>query len=574
MEFRNYQEDIRASRDACREKLRWAYSRLTEKHRDDSNNHPGRNIAQLSESANTNIDSGLVKSLLDPGAFSHPVESIEMIETHISWVILTGPFAYKIKKPVKLGFLDFRELSSRLFYCEEEVRLNRPWAPDIYLDVVPISVRAGQPLVGGDGPAVEYAVRMHQFDQDNRLDAQLDANKLSMDDMHELANTIASRHQSANIIGPDGRDENISLIKDAMWENLDALEGQIAKNTLQTLRQWTTTELSKLDQKLKQRFDNGFVRECHGDLHLSNLVRLPTGITAFDCIEFSADFRNIDVMCDIVFLVMDLVSRQRSDLAFRFLNRYLELTGDYSSMEMFTLFFVYRCLVRAKVSAIRSQERKNDNDATSDRSRVRKYCDMAIKHTLERTPSLFVMHGLSGSGKTWLSTKLMSTLPAVRIRSDIERKRMFELDESADSGSGVAQGIYTEAANRELYRLMHELAATILRAGHDIILDASYLRFSEREHAREIAADCNAGSVFIQTRAPVNILRDRIYKRVGSGKEASEADLAVLEYQLENAESLTRAERRAAITLNTCENIGTEDLCRQLRHIVSQPTAV
>ncbi len=529
---------------------------------------------QNSGSSLRHVDSTLIESLLSPEAYDHPVDSIEIIETHISWVILTGPFAYKIKKPVKLDFLDFRELSSRLFYCEDELRLNRRWAPDIYIDVVPISVRAGQPRVGGDGPAVEYALRMHQFEQDKRLDAQLDEVLLSMDDMYELANTIASQHQSAHVVGPDGRDETISLIKNLMWQNVDALDGQLAAEKLQALRQWTARELDRLNPALQRRFDNGFIRECHGDLHLSNLVRLPTGITPFDCIEFTADLRNIDVMADIAFLMMDLISRQRSDLAYRFLNRYLELTGDYESMELFTLYFVYRCLVRAKVAVIRGQERESDSDAKSDRSRVQKYCDMAIKHSLDRAASLIVMHGLSGSGKTWLSTKLMSTLPAVRIRSDIERKRMFDLDETADSRSGVAQGIYTEVANRELYGRMHELAATILRAEHDVILDAAYLTFSEREHVREIAADCNAGSMFVQTYAPMNILRDRMHKRAGSSKEASEANLAVLEHQLENAEPLTRAEQRAAVTWNISENVGTEAFGERLRHNISQPTAI
>jgi len=516
------------------------------------------NIAKQSESS-------IVTSLMDPRAFPHPVESIEMIETHISWVILTGPFAYKIKKPVKLGFLDFHKLGKRRFYCEEEVRLNRPWAPNIYVDVVPITVRGGQAYVGGRGAAVEYAVRMHQFDQDCRLDAQLDSNKLSMDDMHELANIIALRHQSASVIGPDGCDEKILLIKGAMWDNLEALDGQISKNTLQTLRNWTTTELGKFDEKLKQRFDNGFVRECHGDLHLSNLVRLSSGITAFDCIEFSADLRNIDVMGDIAFLVMDLVARQRSDLAYRFLNRYLETTGDYDGMEMFTLYFVYRCLVRAKVAVIGKLERKHGTHARFDRSRVKKFCDMALRWSANRRPELIVMHGLSASGKTRLSTTLMSSLPAVRIRSDIERKRMFELGESADSGSGVAEGIYTAAANSKVYKRIHGIAAKILRARHDVILDAAYLRFSEREHAREVAANCDAGCVLIQTHAPVGTLRDRLHKRVGSGKNSSEANLAVLKYQLENVEPLTQEEQRAAVFWNSSEKNDVEAVIKRLR---------
>jgi len=502
------------------------------------------------------LDSSLIESLLNPEAYPHPVESIEVIETHISWVILTGPFAYKIKKPIKLGFLDFRELRRRLFYCEEEIRLNRPWAPDIYLNVVPITMQGGKAFVGGDGAAVEYAVRMCQFDQDKRLDAELLANKLSAPDMDELAENIARQHEAAKIIEPDGRDSKLSHIKDDMWENLDALEGLLAAKQLRKLRQWTGRQLARLDPVLRHRIDHGYVRECHGDLHLSNLVRLPTGITAFDCIEFSDDLRNIDVMCDIAFLVMDLVSRERSDLAYRFLNRYLELTGDYGSMEIFTLYFVYRCLVRAKVAAIRSQERRDDRHAKDDLSRMQQYCGMALDRTTDQSPTLVLMHGLSGSGKTWLSSDLVSALPAVRIRSDIERKRMFGLHEYAGSGSGVATGIYSEAADDELYRLIHSLAETILRADHDVILDASYLKLSERDCARDIAAECGAAIVIVHAHAPVNILRDRLQARKKSVRQASEADLAVLEYQLENIELLTPREQRAAVRCSNGDSAG------------------
>ena len=522
----------------------------------------------------TPLESHLVQCLLSPDAYPHPVESIKLIETHISWVFLTGPFAYKIKKPVDLGFLDFRELSSRLFYCEEEIRLNQRWAPEIYLDVVPISVQSGQPLVGGDGPVVDYAVRMRQFDQRNRLDAQLNEDKLSEGDMDELADIIALRHGATNIIGPKGRNETLSNIRGAMWDNLDALEGQSSDKILKKLRFWTGKQLDRLDSVLQRRFNNGFVRECHGDLHLTNLVRLPTGITAFDCLEFSADLRNTDVMADIAFLVMDLISRQRFDLAYQFLNRYLEVTGDYDGMEVFTLYFVYRCLVRAKIAVIRSQEQQHDTYTRSYLSRVRQYCNMALKQTQDRTPNLIVMHGLSGSGKTWLSTRIMSTLPALRIRSDIERKRMFDLNANADSGSRVAQGIYSEEANKALYLRIHDLGATLLRAGHDVILDAAYLKFSKREHARQIAANCKAEFVIVHAHAPENILRARIRQRADSDTEPSEADLAVLEYQLENIEPLTPAEQRAAVSWNSCESIDADKLGIRLRHSAQRPVAV
>lgn len=520
------------------------------------------------------LDSTLIESLRNPQAYNHPVQSLEIIETHISWVILTGMFAYKIKKPVEIGFLDFRELSSRLFYCSEEVRLNRPWAPEIYLGVVPITMHAGQPVVGGDGLPIEFAVRMRQFDQEKRLDAELEANRLTGDDMDELAAKIAQQHREANVIGPGGRDESLLRVKNDMQDNLDALDGLLAAGKSRSLRQWTAAQLHSLHAVLQERFDAGFVRECHGDLHLSNLVRLPSGITAFDCIEFSDDLRNIDVMSDIALLIMDLASRRRSDLAYRFLNRYLELTGDYGSMELFELYFVYRSLVRAKVAAIRGQERAHDIDAADDLDRMRKYCDMALAQTVSRSPTLIIMHGLTGSGKTWLSSRLMSTLPAVRIRSDIERKRMFELEETAESGSGIAQGIYTEAFNHELYRRIHHLAAKILQAGHDVIVDASYLSLSERQYARVTAADCTAGFSIIHAHGPLETLRNRIRDRARKGNEASEANLAVLDYQLETLDGLTHEEQRATVDWNVNENASVEDLCRRLRARPSKPLAI
>ena len=353
-----------------------------------------------------------------------------------------------------------------------------------------------------------------------------------------------------------------------MWDNLNALEGQPAATNLQRLRQWTASQLDRLEPTLQRRFADGFVRECHGDLHLSNLVRLPGGIAAFDCIEFGAEFRNIDVMCDIAFLVMDLVSRQRSDLAYRFLNRYLELTGDYAGMEVFTPYFVYRCLVRAKVAAIRGHEREHGEFTKGDLAKVRKYCDMALQHTRQPTPALIVMHGLSGSGKTWLSTQLMSALPAVRLRSDIERKRMFGLQESADSDSDIAQGIYTEAASGDLYAELHATAETVLRAGHETILDAAYLTLADRDRARQLATRIGCSIVFIETSAAEETRRKRIRKRDALGNDASEAGLAVLEYQRHHAENLTAAERESALRVDTDDDVDLARLLRQIRPIL------
>ncbi|MCH8336575.1 MAG: AAA family ATPase [Proteobacteria bacterium] len=350
-----------------------------------------------------------------------------------------------------------------------------------------------------------------------------------------------------------------------MWDNLNALEGQPAAKNLQNLRQWTARQLDRLEPVLQRRFDDGFVRECHGDLHLSNLLRLPGGITAFDCIEFGAEFGNIGVMSDLAFLVMDLVSRQRTDLAYRFLNRYLELTGDYDSMEIFTLYFVYRCLVRAKVAAIRSQERKHDNEVKSDLSKVRKYCEIALQQTLQPTPILIVMQGLSGSGKTWLSRKLVSEFPAIRVRADIERKRMLGMDELADSESGVGEGIYSEDASRDTYDRLLCIAEIVLRAGHSIIVDASYLKIAERDKVRKLAARCGSHYILVQTCARDETLRRRIRKRSNLGDDASEARLNILKYQQQHAAKLTAVEHHSALRICTDVNIDIVDLAGRIR---------
>ena len=513
----------------------------------------------------TPLDSSLISSLLDPSVFPHPVDKIELLETHISWVILTGSYAYKVKKPVDLDFLDFRDLDRRRFYCEEEIRLNRHWAPDIYLDVLPITDDRGSPRIGGSGPTIEYAVRMRQFDKGARLDEQLEAGTLTIADMRELAGIIADRHLAAKVVDVADREKVINFTKEYIWENFDQLEGVVEESLLRVLRRSTADELGRVESKLWQRFDDGFVRECHGDLHLANLVRLPTGITAFDCIEFSADLRNIDVACDIAFLVMDLVVRGHDDLSAHFLNRYLEYTGDYRSMALFNLYFAYRCLVRAKVAAVRSKEREVEAENQADRMEVDHYCELAREQGGTRRPSLVVMYGLPGSGKTWTSERLMAALPAIRVRSDIERKRMFGLDETEDSGSGVAQGIYAPDASKAVYDRLNSIAASILASGHDVILDAAFLSAAEREQARRTAQNCAAGYHILETVAPVDTLRERIQARQKGGKDASEGNLAVLDYQLENAAPLSEAEREATMTWNTAEDANVEALAIAIR---------
>jgi aminoglycoside phosphotransferase family enzyme len=276
----------------------------------------------------TDAQSSLIASLQDPDIYPHPVSSIELFETHISWVILTGSFAYKIKKAVDLDFLDFSTLDLRRHYCEEELRLNKQWAPELYLEVLPICGSYDRPMIGGDDRVIEYAVKMVQFPQSAQLDNQLNAGLLQEKDLYELAETIAGYHEKAKIIEYANDKESVRKVTAPMLENFTPLKQAIDMDLLARVQQWTATSLRELKPALIQRRKDGFVRECHGDLHLANLVRSAEGIVAFDCVEFSAELRNIDVISDVAFLVMDLVAHARQDLAFVFLKPCCRRTLD------------------------------------------------------------------------------------------------------------------------------------------------------------------------------------------------------------------------------------------------------
>lgn len=500
---------------------------------------------------NQTRQSELIASLLKPEAYSHPVASLELIETHISWVILTGTFAYKIKKSVKLDFLDFSTLRQRRHYCEEELRLNRRMAPQLYLDVVPICGSDKNPQVGGGSKAIEYALKMHQFPQSAQLDRQLDAGLLSESDMFSLAERIAAYHHDAVMLDFISDQEAVRQVSTPQLENFPPIDSVTDMRTTHRVRAWTTQSLRDLEQTLIERHKNGYVRECHGDLHLANLVRLPSGIVAFDCVEFSAALRNIDVISDVAFLAMDLVARARQDLAGIFVNRYLECTGDYSGMSVFGLYFVYHCMIRAKVAAVRSSERHEAAGRVHDIEQLKHYLAVAVRWIKRLPPIVVGMHGFSGSGKTWLSTQLMSELPAIRVRSDIERKRGLDLAETASSESQPGRGAYTARARADVYELMLEKIDGLIEAGFSVIADASFLAHTHRQLLQAVANRSDVALVWIAASADNDELVRRLRHRAAVRDDASEADTGVLDYQYKHADPLTAEELKHTVFVAT-----------------------
>jgi aminoglycoside phosphotransferase family enzyme/predicted kinase len=490
----------------------------------------------------------LVQALLHPACYPHPVDHVDHIETHISDVLLTGPYAYKLKKPLDLGFLDFSTLEKRRRSCDEEIRLNRRLAPDLYLGVVPITGDRAHPRAGGEGVALEYAVQMRQFDQAGMLGRVLARDELTGPLVDEIAQDIAAFHLALSPSPADGLYGQPRTIMGPALQNFDQLlqlaHSEDEHTALDWLQRWTVGQHARLEKLFGERHRDGFVRECHGDLHLGNMVLIDGRVRIFDGIEFSPELRWIDVMNEVAFLTMDLIQHQRSDLAYRFLDRYLQITGDYPGLLLLRYYMVYRALVRAKVAAMRAVQTGLDEHAQRSLQDKRRTHVMLAKRIAQSVhPKLAILHGLSGSGKTVVSQIALETTGAIRIRSDVERKRLHGLSIAARSKSAVGEGLYTASAGNATYERLTELAAHTLDAGFPVLVDAAFLKREQRERMRQLAELKHVPFVILHIDASETTLRRRIAQREADGADASEASGAVLDWQLVNQEPLTEAER-------------------------------
>jgi aminoglycoside phosphotransferase family enzyme/predicted kinase len=479
---------------------------------------------------------------------------VEHIETHISHVMLAGDYAYKLKKPLNLGFLDFSTLERRKFCCEEEIRLNGRLAPHIYLEVVAISGTPDSPRVGGEGEALEYAVKMRRFEQD-RLLTRL---PVTLEIADRIAERVAEFHDaipSAPVESPYGTAAAVLRPMDENFSQIRArLKDEAALARLEPIANWTHDRHAALLGILETRKHEGHIRECHGDMHRGNIALVDDELVIFDGIEFNPGLRWIDTMSELAFLVMDLEEAGESAQARRLLNRYLEISGDYEGLRLLDLYKVYRAMVRAKVTAIRlGQSDVEPEEAAQDQAELRRYLVLAERYTRERSRRVYLTHGVAGSGKSRLAAILRDHLPLVHIRSDLERKRLFGLPADARTGSAREAGIYTEEASDRTYRRLRELAAMILDAGYSPLVDATFLRESRRRDFIALAEEKGCPVTILVPQAPEAVLRRRVVEREAEGRDASEAGVAVLETQLACRQPLTEAERELEVTVDTVD---------------------
>jgi aminoglycoside phosphotransferase family enzyme/predicted kinase len=498
----------------------------------------------------------LINTLINPACYPHAVERIRVIETHISYVLLTGTYAYKIKKAINLSFLDFTTLKLRRFFCEEELRLNRRLAPQLYLDLVSIGGTLQEPKVGVELDVLEFAVKMRQFPQEGLLNCVLSCGELTAGHIDEIATSVAVFHKRIECARPDQDHGCASIIESSMLQNFAQIRIMIDSpaecKSLSLIEKWSLAEHEALLPVFAQRHEHNFIRECHGDLHLGNIALVDGRTQIFDCIEFNPNLRWIDIINEIAFLVMDLDERGCQDFAWRFLNVYLQETGDYAGLRLLRYYEIYRAMVRAKVARIRaSQSNLSVEDRKMALDAYTAYAGYASKVTVPSKPGLIIVNGLSGSGKTTVTQLLLERLGAIRVRSDIERKRLQHIASNAKSDSGVHTGIYAESVTRDTYGELQRLANLILEAGYLTVVDAAFLKRWQRNSLRQLAEDRNIPFVIVSCLAKDEELRRRIIQRERTGRDSSEANLAVLMFQLETQEPLDADEYDFAVVFNT-----------------------
>ncbi len=472
----------------------------------------------------------LIEAMQQADFYPHAVDRITMLQTHAAWVFLTGEFAYKLKKPVDFGFLDFSTLAKRQYFCAEELRLNQRLAADLYLEVLPISEDSNGCFSLGDSNNIcDYCLKMRQFPQSDLLGERLQKNCFHPQWMDALAENIACFHAQSGASADARHYGQKNILQQHIHASLDVaaqhLDRVIGKSALQELRQRSKMQIEQHAKLFGKRIAAGRIRDCHGDLHLGNIALLHGQPLVFDCIEFNAEYRIIDTLNDAAFLIMDCQARGHPELAFRFLSRYLEFSGDYAGIPLLPLFLCYRAGVRGKVAClladdadIEKSERQNKLDEAAH------YFALAGKCLEKEKPHLFAIGGLSGSGKSHLALQACGIETAVIIRSDATRKRIAKQHPDTP--------LYSDMMSEYTYQSMFTSAKQLIEAGFSVILDATFLKYEYRQQARHIAAQTGVNFSMFWLDVPEKTLRRNIARRASKENDISDADLAVLTRQL------------------------------------------
>ena len=498
-----------------------------------------------------------VRALLDPEAYpedERPRE-VRLVETHISWLFLTGRFVYKVKKPVNFGFLDFTTLERRRHFCHEEVRLNRRLSPDVYLGVVEVVRRDGRYALYGPGETVDYAVRMRQLPGDRWLSVLLDQGQAGEAEVRRVARLIARFHRSAET-GPEiTRTVALETVRFNAEENFRQTEKYIGRTLerplYERIRAYTHAFLEVKEPLFRRREREGYIRDGHGDLHTAQ-INLEDGVAIIDCIEFNTRFRYQDISADLAFLAMDLDYHGRPDLERALVEEWVQGTGDRGALALLPYYKCYRAYVRGKVESFRLDEPGlPEAERTAITERARRYFALAGEYARLRGPALLITAGLMGTGKSTLARGLADALGASLLSSDVVRKELAGIPPEEHRYEPWGRGIYSPEFTERTYRELHRRAQDLLRRGGVVVLDASYRARAWRESARRVAEEAGASFWAVETTCPEGEVLRRLAGRLAGAPTASDGRPELLSAQRAHFEPLEEVPPVSLIRVDT-----------------------
>ncbi|NLN60321.1 MAG: AAA family ATPase [Deltaproteobacteria bacterium] len=505
----------------------------------------------------------VAEAMSDPAFYPFHTESVEVIQTHISWVFIAGDEVFKVKKAVNFGFLDFTTREKRKFYCEEEVRLNRRLAPQVYLGVVEISIdETGKPVLAGEGTAVEYAVHMNKVPADRMLKKLLSRPDFEPAVITAVAGKLADFHRKADTGGLIDETGGLETVRRNHEENFSQTEPFIGI-TLSAfrhafIRSYARAFLSDHEPLFRRRVKEHRIRDCHGDLHLEHIVVDGEEIIIFDCIEFNERFRFTDVAAETAFLAMDLDFNGYSDLSRFFIQAYIDASDDREISTLTRFYQCYYAFVRGKVTGFRLQDTQgsgDDGEATTQTAM--RYFDFAFSYAFSfPRPTLLIMAGLMGSGKSVIAGELSRLTGAKVIRMDVIRKESCGIEPTERRLDDFAEGIYSEDFSRHIYEKALASAKDMLAAGESVIVDASFKRGMYRAAAREAADRVEADFFVLECVCSDTCARERLAMRLLDKNEASDGRPEIYDAQKADFESISECEPGTHLQINTEDSLG------------------
>ena len=488
----------------------------------------------------------LIAALQNPDLYNHPVHYFKVIETHVSFVILTGEFAYKIKKPVDFVFLDYSTLEKRKHFCNLEWEFNQPLAKEIYLEVLPIYGSVEEPSFKS-GEIIEYALKSREFSQQDLFSSLAKENKITKDYILILAELIANFHHeiTSDIESYLGTSQQVHEPVIQNFDQVIPLESDtnILKQ-LETLKIFADQEWSRWHEVMNARKKTGFVKPCHGDIHLGNITLFNQKPLIFDCIEFSEAIRVTDVMADVAFLYMDLVDQNLISYANILLNRYLQLTNDYQGLAIFPYYLNYRAMVRAKINLFQSIHAHDAEEKASTFNNYQRYLNLASRFTQKHQPKVILLHGLSGSGKSTVANDLVEQFGFIQLSSDYARKKLAGVDEHAQLNQSWLNGYYHPDFTIKIYEYLLATLNICVDAGYSVVVDATFGLKQQRELFLSYLQEQNIDWRFVHCVADDDISEKYLVARKTANDQISEAGTDIRKMQQQTFEALTAAENQ------------------------------